>query len=48
MQVDENHITKLDAGNNESGDYKLVAICDSTVYAKESTGYLLGLYYLVF
>ena len=39
--------TKLDAGNN-SKEYKLEAIQDSAVYAKESeSGHLLGLYYLV-
>ena len=38
---------ELDAGNN-SGKYKVEAIWDSTVYAKESeSGHLPGLYYLV-
>ena len=39
--------TKLDAGK-DSGKYKVEAIWDSTVYAKESKlGYLPRLYYLV-
>ena len=47
-QVNKNNITKLDAGNNEGNKYKMKAICNSAVYIKESTGYLLRLYYLVF
>ena len=40
-------MTELDA-NNDSGEYKIKAICDSAVYAKESeSGHLLGLYYLM-
>ena len=35
-----------DNGNN-SGEYKVEAIWDSMVYAKESEGHLPGLYYLV-
>ena len=43
--MDEN-ATKLDAGN-EGNEYKVEAIWDSAVYAKESeSGYLPGLYYL--
>ena len=39
---------EFDAGDNESGEYKVEAIRDSTVYAKESeSGHLPGLYYLV-
>ena len=39
----------MDAGDNESGKYKVEAIWDSAVYTKESkSGHLLGLYYLVF
>ena len=45
-RVDED-ITELDAGDNEGGEYKEEEICDSAVYAKESVGHLLGLYYLV-
>ena len=38
---------KLDAGDN-SGEYKMEAIRDSAVYAKESeSGHLQGFYYLV-
>ena len=44
-RVDEN-VTKLDAGK-DSGEYKMEAICDNTVYAKESASHLPGLYYLV-
>ena len=45
-RVDDN-ATELDAGNDEGGEYKVKAIRDSTVYARESAGYLPGLYYLV-
>ena len=39
---------ELDAGNNDSGEYKVDAIQDSTIYAKKSkSGHLIGLYYLV-
>ena len=41
-------VTKLDAGENKGGEYEVEAICDSAVYATESAGHLLGLYYLVF
>ena len=44
--MDEN-ATELDAGNNEGGEYKVKAICDSAIYARESTGHLPRLYYLV-
>ena len=47
-QVDENNATELDAGDN-SGKYKVEAIWDSAVYARElESGHLPGLYYLVF
>ena len=46
-RVDEN-ATELDAGNKNSGEYKVEAIRDSAVYARESeSGHLPGLYYLV-
>ena len=47
-QVDENatELAELDAGEN-SNEYKIEAICDSAVYARESAGHLPGLYYLV-
>ena len=46
-RVDEN-ATELDAGNNDSGEYKVEAIWDSAVYARKSeSGHLPGLYYLV-
>ena len=46
-RVDEN-ATELDAGDNVSGKYKVEAIRDSAVYARESeSGHLPGLYYLV-
>ena len=39
---------EFDAGNDESGEYKVEAIQDSAVYARESeSGHLPGLYYLV-
>ena len=39
---------KFDAGDNESGEYKVEAIWDSAVYVRESeSGHLLGFYYLV-
>ena len=44
---DENNAAELDAGD-ESGEYKVEAIWDSAVYARESkSGYLPSLYYLV-
>ena len=43
-RVDEKAM-ELDAGDNK--EYKVKAICDSAVYAKESAGHLPGLYYLV-
>ena len=43
----EKNAEELDAGDN-SGEYEVEAIWDSTVYARESKlGHLLGLYYLV-
>ena len=48
-QVDENNATKLDAGNKNSGKYKIEAICNSAVYTRESElVQLLGLYYVIF
>ena len=48
-QMDENNATELDADDNESGKYKVGAICNSAVYAKESeSGHLPRLYHLVF
>ena len=39
---------EFNAGDDDSGDYKVEAIRDSAVYAKESeSGHLPGLYYLV-
>ena len=48
-QIDENvtELAELNVGNN-SGKYKLEAICNSAAYAKEvKSSYLLKLYYLV-
>ena len=46
-RVNEN-ATELDASDNRSGEYKVEAIWDNAVYARESkSGYLPGLYYLV-
>ena len=42
------NVTKLDVDNNKSDKYKVKAIYDSVVYAKESISYLPGLYYLIF
>ena len=45
--MDEN-ATELDAGNNDSKEYKMKAICNSAVYAQKSElGHLPRLYYLV-
>ena len=45
--MDENNVADLDTGN-KSREYKVKAMRDSAVYAKESkSGYLSGLYYLV-
>ena len=37
----------MDANNNKSGEYKVEAIWNNAVYARELLGYLPGLYYLV-
>ena len=38
----------FDTGNNEGGEYKMKAIRDSVIYARQSeVGHLPGLYYLV-
>ena len=47
MDDDKNNAAELDVGN-ENGEYKVEAIWDSAVYARESKlGHLLGFYYLV-
>ena len=46
--MDENNVTKFDVGDNDSGKYKLKAICNSTIYIKKLADYLPELYYLVF
>ena len=46
-RVDKNDATKLDAGDNKNGKYKIEAICDNAVYVRESAYYLPRLYYLV-
>ena len=46
-RVDENNGTRLDVGK-DSGKYKIEAIWNNAVYARELMGYLPGLYYLVF
>ena len=39
---------EFDTGDDESGEYKMEAIWDSAVYARElKSGHLPGLYYLV-
>ena len=46
-QVNKNAI-ELDVGNKNSGKYKMKAIQDSAVYARESkSGHLPVLYYLI-
>ena len=41
-------VPELDAGDEDSEEYKVEAIWDSAVYANKSeSGYLPGLYYLV-
>ena len=45
-QVDDD-VTELDTSNNKGKEYKVEAIYDSAGYARESMGYLPGLYYLV-
>ena len=47
-RIDKNNANKLDACDNKGGEYKVEAIWDSAIYARESTEHLLGLYYLVF
>ncbi len=39
--------TAIELDKADSKEYKVKAICDNAVYAKESEGYLPGLYYLV-
>ena len=44
----DKNMTELDAGDDDSEEYKVEAIWDSAVYATESeSGHLPGLYYLV-
>ena len=46
-RVDEENVEELDAGDN-SGEYEVEAIRDSTVYARElESGHLPGFYYMV-
>lgn len=33
--------------NNDNGEYKIEAIWENTIYAKESKSHLPGLYYLI-
>ena len=40
-------VPKLDVGNKGSEKYKVEAIWDNAVYARESKSHLPGLYYLV-
>ena len=48
MQVDKNDAMELDAGGNESGEYKVEEICNSASYTKKSeSGHLPKFYYLV-
>ena len=47
-RVDKNNAAELDAGDNDSGKYKVEAIHSNAVYARESAGHLPRLYYLVF
>ena len=49
MQIDKNRIelTKLNAGDNNSGKYKVKTIFDSAVYIKKLAVYLSKFYYLV-
>ena len=48
-QVDKNatKLVELDAGNNDSGEWKIEAICNSAVYTRESADHLPKFYYLV-
>lgn len=43
----DDNVTNLDAGNNNSGKYKVEAISNSAVYIKKSADDLSELYYLV-
>ena len=46
--MDENNVIKLDTGDNESDKYKIEAISNNMINARELIGHLSGLYYLVF
>ena len=47
-RVDDENAEELDVGDKKAGEYKVEAIRDSAVYARESeSGHLLGFYYLV-
>ena len=46
--MDKNNVTKSDAGDNDTIDYKRKAIYNSAVYIRESAGNLSRLYYLIF
>ena len=42
-------LTELNANDNESGEYKIEAICNNVVYTRElESSYFLTLYHLVF
>ena len=41
------NVTKLDAGDDKSGEYKVDAICNSAVYVRKPADYLPKFYYLV-
>lgn len=46
-QIDEN-LTNLDVGNNNNRKYKVKAICNNAIYAKElKSGHPPKFYYLV-
>ena len=47
--MDENatELAKLDAGDDEDGEYKVEAIWNSAIHVKKSACHLPGLYYLV-
>ena len=47
MERVDKKVTELDFETGNSKEYKVEAIRDSTVYARESKGHLSGLYYLV-
>ena len=47
-RINKNDAIKLNIVTDEDRKYEIEAICNNTIYTKESKGHLLELYYLIF